>query len=161
SLQGSTTSSYLVTLIVADVDGGFGSATTSILLAAPASILHLDASSAPPVGSGGRAEVLVFAQDHATIDASSLPPGVAVTGVAIGSRARLIGGQGPSVLQGDSGFNLLIGGSGPDTMYATNNDSLLGGSGPSNLFLIAPGAGEEATAGTNPAGVNTLSFAQA
>ena len=65
--------------------------------------------------------VLAIAQAGSTIDASQLPANVAVTEVAVGPGATLIGGAGPTrCWQGDSSNNMLIGGTGSTTMMYAN-----------------------------------------
>ncbi len=137
-----------VTVVVTDNLGSSATATTTFQMAASGTTLT-------PTGTPGT-QVLAVAMGNAKIDATNLPPNVSVVEVALGGGDTLMGGQGPSVLQGDSGNNMLEGGIGPDTLIASLGDTLVGGTGPSNLFQINPGPGEVATAGTNS---NTLSFA--
>ena len=145
---------YLVTLTVTDENNPAISGTTS-------TELEIIEPGAPPLDSSNVAadatQVLALAGAGATIDASNLPASISVVETAVGGHDVLIGGQGPTYLQGDSSFNTLIAGTGDDTMVAQMGDSLVGGgaSGQSNLYLVNAALGESVQAnGTQ----NTLSF---
>ncbi len=140
-----------VKVVVTDNFGNTATTTTSFQVAMTNMTLT-------PQGPSGQQVLAVAAASGITIDASSLPSNVSVDEVALGSNVTLIGGSGPSILQGDSGFNSLVGGSGPDTLIATSGDTLVASSAMSNLFQINPGAGELATAMPGSKN-NTLSFA--
>jgi Ca2+-binding RTX toxin-like protein len=155
SISGVITSGFEITLSVTDEDDPLPVSTTAVVLtAAPNTTLTLTTASLP----ANATQVIAFAEGNAVIDATALPASITVVEVALNGHDTLKAGAGPAVLQGDSGFNSLIGGSGPDTLIATVADTLIGGTGPSNLFQMNPGSGEVATAGTQN---NTLSFAGA
>ncbi len=140
-----------VKVVVTDNFGNTATTTTSFQVAMTNMTLT-------PQGPSAQQILAIAAASGITIDASSLPSTVSVDEVALGSNVTLVGGSGPSILQGDSGFNSLVGGSGPDTLIATSGDTLVASSAMSNLFQINPGAGELATAMPGSQN-NTLSFA--
>ena len=142
------TDSFTVTLTVTDDDNDNLSTVAQFVVIAPNTSTPL---TVPP----GATQVVAITQGHSTLDASGSTVPVTIAAVGTGHNS-LIGGQGPSILVGDSGFNTLVGGSGPDSLIGTHDDVLVGGTGASNLFQLIPGADEVATAGTQN---NTLSFA--
>ncbi len=107
-----------VKVVVTDNFGNTATTTTSFQVATTNMML-----TAP--GPSSQQVLAVAAASGITIDASSLPSTVSVDEVVLGSNVTLLGGSGPSILQGDSGFNSLVGGSGPDTLIATSGDTLV------------------------------------
>ncbi len=146
---------YFITLTVTDNDGGSGTATTQLLIAQPGQTLVLQYGQNVPTGT---TQVLAIAAGGATIDASALPNTVSVVETAVGGHDTLIGGAGPTYLQGDSSFNSLVAGTGNDTMVAQLGDTLIGGgaTGQTNLYLVNA-VGQQVVQAKGQA--NTLSFA--
>ena len=129
-----------------------------------------------PVGAGprtvtaadllpGTSTVVVLGLGNSVVTAGSgLPDGTTVEFLAIGANNTFTGSPKStvaSIFYGDSGSNALYGGAGPNTFYASGNDTVQGGGG-SNLVVpvpVGPTAGTtlNLTAGT---GTNTLDLSR-
>ncbi|HEY2785006.1 MAG TPA: choice-of-anchor Q domain-containing protein [Fimbriiglobus sp.] len=105
---------------------------------------------------------VVLAQGYNRIYADpSLPTTATVEFIAVGGHNAFFGGPSVNIFQGDSGSNAMTGGTGPNTFFASGNDSLFGGAG-SNLYVPvtvdnSSGNALNVTAGS---GANTFDLSQ-
>jgi VCBS repeat-containing protein len=134
-------------LFVSQVDGSTANVGVAIGGTYGALTLNADGSYSYAAFKGGLPPKIVaqdtfdytVADGHGGTDTSTLSIVVFNPGAHYqsGIDTTLVGGNGPDVLDGSYGGDLLLGGNGPDVLIGGDDDTLTGGNGP-DTFLFRP-----------------------